>query len=76
VSWWGTGGSRREDSVVTSSHSFRICWSTRDRIELEVLHTFTSWESVEDLALEREEVFVNEMAEVAPKASELSAQVD
>jgi hypothetical protein len=76
VSWWGMGGSRRKDCVVPSSHSLRVHWSARDRIESEVLHTLTSWESVEDLALEREEVFINKMVEVAPEASELSGQVD
>jgi hypothetical protein len=76
VSWWGTGGSRREDEVVPSSHSFRIHWSARDRIESEVLHALTSWESSKDLVLKQEEVFVNEMVEVAPEASELSTQSD
>jgi hypothetical protein len=75
VSWWETGG-RREDGIEPSSHSFRICWFSRDRIELEVLHALTSWELVEDLALKREEVFVDEMIKALLKTSELRDQVD
>jgi hypothetical protein len=70
------GGSGREDSIELLSHCWRVCWSARDRIESEVLHTLTSWESVEDLALKREEVFINKMVEVILKASELGGQAD
>jgi hypothetical protein len=75
VNWWGRGG-RREDDIAPSSHLFRIRWSTRDRIESEVLHALTSWESVEDLALKREEVLVNKMIEVLFEGPEFRSQVD
>jgi hypothetical protein len=46
-----------------------VALTARDRIESQVLHALTSWESVEDLALKREEVFVNKIAKVMLKAS-------
>jgi hypothetical protein len=73
VSWWGGGGSR-EDGVEPSSHSLRMRWSAGNRIKSEVFHTVASWESVEDLALKRKEVFVNKMVEVLLKGPELSGQ--
>jgi hypothetical protein len=76
VSYSRAGGSGREDSNELPSHCWRTCWSARDRIESEVLHASTAWELGEDFALEREEVFINKMIEVACMCPEIGSQFD
>jgi hypothetical protein len=76
VSCAGVGGSGREDSDELPSHWWRMYWSAGDRIESEELHTPTSWESGEDLALKRNKMFINKMIEVALMRPEVSGQFD